>query len=186
MLLKVEQTLQNVIVFFPAAGYLLVSLVPSTPFRQGFRASHRANREPHLSTEAQTVLHQVYTALLRFGFTSTGFQTVNNKYFRLLPAAKHYTDMQQHGSMKLTTYFALLMYCCISRTEKLMVLQMLLVLAITIFLNGLNCSLASIFCNCGIYSTRNYPNLRYRLIITNKHCWHFGITCVPIVPKMYS
>ncbi|XP_066257421.1 ubiquitin carboxyl-terminal hydrolase puf [Euwallacea similis] len=85
------------------AGYLLVSLVPSTPFRQGFRASHRMNREPQLSSEAQVVLHQVYTALLR-----------------LLPAAKHYTDMQQHGSMKLTTYFALLMYCCISRTEKLM------------------------------------------------------------------
>ncbi|XP_050316350.1 ubiquitin carboxyl-terminal hydrolase 34 isoform X2 [Anthonomus grandis grandis] len=85
------------------AGYLLVSLVPSTPFRQGFRASHRINREPQLSTEAQAVLHQIYTALLR-----------------LLPSAKHYTDMQQHGSMKLTTYFALLMYCCISRTEKLM------------------------------------------------------------------
>ncbi|CAH1127870.1 unnamed protein product [Ceutorhynchus assimilis] len=85
------------------AGYLLVSLVPSTPFRQGFRASHRMNREPQLSNEAQAVLHQVYTALLR-----------------LLPAAKHYTDIQQHGSMKLTTYFALLMYCCISRTEKLM------------------------------------------------------------------
>uniref|UniRef100_A0AAR5QD97 ubiquitinyl hydrolase 1 n=1 Tax=Dendroctonus ponderosae TaxID=77166 RepID=A0AAR5QD97_DENPD len=85
------------------AGYLLVSLVPSTPFRQGFRASHRMNREPQLTAESQAVLHQVYTALLR-----------------LLPAAKHYTDMQLHGSMKLTTYFALLMYCCISRTEKLM------------------------------------------------------------------
>ncbi|XP_018562913.1 ubiquitin carboxyl-terminal hydrolase 34 [Anoplophora glabripennis] len=85
------------------AGYLLVSLVPSSPFRQGFRATHRMNREPQLSVEAQAVLHQIYTALLR-----------------LLPAAKHYTDMQQHGTMKLTTYFALLMYCCISRTEKLM------------------------------------------------------------------
>ncbi|KAJ8971929.1 hypothetical protein NQ314_000472, partial [Rhamnusium bicolor] len=85
------------------AGYLLVSLVPSSPFRQGFRATHRLNREPQLSSEAQTVLHQIYTALLR-----------------LLSAAKHYTDMQQHGTMKLTTYFALMMYCCISRTEKLM------------------------------------------------------------------
>ncbi|KAF7284487.1 hypothetical protein GWI33_022078 [Rhynchophorus ferrugineus] len=85
------------------AGYLLVSLVPSTPFRQSFRASHRMNREPQLSSDAQNILHQVYTALLR-----------------LLPAAKHYTDTQQHGTMKLTTYFALLMYCCISRTEKLM------------------------------------------------------------------
>ncbi|CAG9834377.1 unnamed protein product [Diabrotica balteata] len=85
------------------AGYLLVALVPSTPFRQGFRATHRSNREPQLSTEATAVLHQIYTALLR-----------------LLPSAKHYTDMQQHGTMKLTTYFALMMYCCISRTEKLM------------------------------------------------------------------
>lgn len=67
---NVEHTLQN-IMSFSAAGYLLVSLVPSTPFRQGFRASHRANREPHLSTEAQTVLHQVYTALLRSDLTTT-------------------------------------------------------------------------------------------------------------------
>ncbi|KAK4884213.1 hypothetical protein RN001_000484 [Aquatica leii] len=86
-----------------AAAYLLVSLVPSTQFRQGFRASHRFHREPHLNTEAQAILHQIYTALLR-----------------LLTAAKHYTDIQQHGTVKLTTYFALLMYCCISRTEKLM------------------------------------------------------------------
>lgn len=91
-------------VLFLAAGVLLVSLVPSTQFRLGFRASHRLHREPQLSAEAQTVLHQVYTALLR-----------------LLGPAKHYTDMQQHGTMKLTTYFALLMYCCIGRTEKLMV-----------------------------------------------------------------
>lgn len=85
------------------AGYLLVSLVPSTPFRQGFRATHRSNREPQLSSEATAVLHQIFIALLR-----------------LLQTAKHYTDMQQHGTMKLTTYFALMMYCCISRTEKLM------------------------------------------------------------------
>lgn len=88
-----------------AAGYLLVSLVPSAPFRQGFRATHRMQREAQLTNEAQAVLHQVYTGLLR-----------------LLSSAKHYTDMQQHGTMKLTTYFALLMYCCISRTEKLMVI----------------------------------------------------------------
>ncbi|KAK9875298.1 hypothetical protein WA026_007696 [Henosepilachna vigintioctopunctata] len=87
-----------------AAGYLLVSLVPSTPFRQGFRATHhRLQREAQLTPEAQIVLHQIYNGLLR-----------------LLSAAKHFTDMQQHGTTKLTTYFALLMYCCISRTEKLM------------------------------------------------------------------
>lgn len=92
-------------VIFIAAGYLLVSLVPSTPFRQGFRATHhRLQREAQLTPEAQVVLHQIYNALLR-----------------LLAGAKHYTDMQQHGTTKLTTYFALLMYCCIGRTEKLMV-----------------------------------------------------------------
>lgn len=94
----------NFYFIYTAAGVLLVSLVPSTQFRLGFRASHRLHREPQLSSEAQTVLHQVYTALLR-----------------LLGPSKHYTDMQQHGTMKLTTYFALLMYCCIGRTEKLMV-----------------------------------------------------------------
>lgn len=94
----------NFIYHFLAAGFLLVSLVPSTQFRQGFRAAHRLQREPQLTAEAQGVLHQVYNALLR-----------------LLPAAKHYTDAQLHGTMKLTTYFTLLMYCCISRTEKLMV-----------------------------------------------------------------
>ncbi|XP_017767834.1 PREDICTED: ubiquitin carboxyl-terminal hydrolase 34 [Nicrophorus vespilloides] len=86
-----------------AAGFLLVSLVPSTQFRQGFRATHRLHRELSLSPEAMNILHQIYTALLR-----------------LLSPAKHYTDMQQHGTMKLTTYFALLVYCCITRTEKLM------------------------------------------------------------------
>lgn len=89
---------------FTAAGYLLVSLVPSPQFRQGFRATHRMHREAQLSPEALSVLHQIYNSLLR-----------------LLTAAKHYTDIQQHGTMKLTTYFALLMYSCISRTEKLMV-----------------------------------------------------------------
>lgn len=90
---------------FSAAALLLVSLVPSTQFRQGFRAAtHRLTREPQLSPEALAVLHQIYNALLR-----------------LLTAAKHYTDMQHHGTMKLTTYFALLLYCCLTRTEKLMV-----------------------------------------------------------------
>lgn len=87
-----------------AAAFLLVSLVPSSHFRQGFRASHRLpNKEPLLSAEAQSVLHQVYTSLLR-----------------LLGPAKHYTDIQTHGTMKLTTYFALLTYCVVSKAEKLM------------------------------------------------------------------
>lgn len=81
----------------------MVSLIPSSNFRQGFRA--RGTRgEPVLTPEALAVLHQVYTTLLR-----------------LLGPAKHYTDIQTHGTNKLTAYFALLTYCVISRTEKLMV-----------------------------------------------------------------
>jgi ubiquitin carboxyl-terminal hydrolase 34 len=92
---------------FSAAAYLLVSLIPSPHFRQGYRSA-RTLASPHkemlMASEAQLVLHQVYTVLLR-----------------LLKPARHYTDIQTHGTMKLTAYFALLTYCVISRTEKLMV-----------------------------------------------------------------
>ncbi|XP_012254828.2 ubiquitin carboxyl-terminal hydrolase 34 [Athalia rosae] len=92
-----------------AAAFLLVSLVPSTHFRQGYRNAHRLGlgcnsaRELQLSPEATLILHQVYTALLR-----------------LLQSARHYIDIQTHGTMKLTAYFALLTYCVVSKTEKLM------------------------------------------------------------------
>ncbi|XP_032664565.1 ubiquitin carboxyl-terminal hydrolase puf isoform X2 [Odontomachus brunneus] len=92
-----------------AAAFLLVSLVPSTHFRQGYRSAHRlglgcnASRELQLSPEATLILHQIYTALLR-----------------LLQPARHYIDIQTHGTMKLTAYFALLTYCVVSKTEKLM------------------------------------------------------------------
>ncbi|XP_011269828.1 ubiquitin carboxyl-terminal hydrolase 34 [Camponotus floridanus] len=92
-----------------AAAFLLVSLVPSTHFRQGYRTAHRLNlgcnssRELQLSPEATLILHQIYTALLR-----------------LLQPARHYIDIQTHGTMKLTAYFALLTYCVVSKTEKLM------------------------------------------------------------------
>ncbi|KAK0163763.1 hypothetical protein PV328_002459 [Microctonus aethiopoides] len=92
-----------------AAAFLLVSLVPSTHFRQGYRSAHRlglgcnSTRELQLSPDATLTLHQIYTALLR-----------------LLQSARHYIDIQTHGTMKLTAYFALLTYCVISKTEKMM------------------------------------------------------------------
>ncbi|XP_015123639.1 ubiquitin carboxyl-terminal hydrolase 34 [Diachasma alloeum] len=92
-----------------AAAFLLVSLVPSSHFRQGYRSAHRlglgcnSNREFQLSPEATLILHQIYTALLR-----------------LLQPARHYIDIQSHGTMKLTAYFALMTYCVISKTEKIM------------------------------------------------------------------
>lgn len=92
---------------FSAAAFLLVSLVPNTHFRQGYRTTRNLG-SPHkellMSSEAQLILQQVYSVLLR-----------------LLKPAKHYTDIQAHGAMKLTAYFVLLTYCCISRAEKLMV-----------------------------------------------------------------
>lgn len=95
-----------------AAAFLLVSLVPSAHFRQGYRSAHRLGlgcqaataRELQLSPDATLVLHQIYTALLR-----------------LLQSARHYTEINTHGTMSLTAYFALMTYCIVSKTEKLMV-----------------------------------------------------------------
>ncbi|XP_034942559.1 ubiquitin carboxyl-terminal hydrolase puf [Chelonus insularis] len=92
-----------------AAAFVLVSLVPSTHFRQGYRSAHRlglscnSTRDFQLSPEATIILHQIYTALLR-----------------LLQPARHHIDIQTHGTMKLTAYFALMSYCVVSKTEKLM------------------------------------------------------------------
>ncbi|KAH8417407.1 hypothetical protein KR222_010565 [Zaprionus bogoriensis] len=93
-----------------AAACLLVALVPSQPFRANFRA-HSQHKllalNPHsyrdINTDAQLVLHQVITLLLR-----------------LLRPARVYADIGAHGTTKLTAYFNLLSYCMVSKTEKLM------------------------------------------------------------------
>jgi hypothetical protein len=57
--------IQTVFSLFPAAATLLVSLVPSQPFRQGYRSTkfygghHTVRDVVQLSPEAQSVLHQV-------------------------------------------------------------------------------------------------------------------------------
>lgn len=38
-----------------------------------------------------------------------------------LKAARKYTDIAVHGTMKLTAYFGVMSYCVVSRVEKLMV-----------------------------------------------------------------
>lgn len=89
------------------ATQLLVSLVPSPQFRNGYRNTRSLTspqKEMAPGSEAQHMLHQILGILLR-----------------LLKAARHYTDIQTHGTSKLTAYFALLTYCTISRSEKLMV-----------------------------------------------------------------
>lgn len=38
-----------------------------------------------------------------------------------LKAARKYTDIAVHGTMKLSAYFGVMSYCVVSRVEKLMV-----------------------------------------------------------------
>ncbi|XP_034239169.1 ubiquitin carboxyl-terminal hydrolase puf isoform X4 [Thrips palmi] len=89
-----------------AAAYLLASLVPNQTFRQGFRTARpmpSQYKEILNSPEALSVLHKVLGVL-----------------FRLLKPARHYADCQTHGTNKLTAYFTLFSYCCVSNDEKLM------------------------------------------------------------------
>ncbi|CAH3140586.1 unnamed protein product [Pocillopora meandrina] len=86
-----------------ASAYLLVSLVPNSHFRQGFRS--RSFSAPHkemvLSKDALSILHEIYKMLLN-----------------LLPRARKYCDRNIHGTTKLVSYFAVLNYCLASKTEK--------------------------------------------------------------------
>ncbi|KAL9953976.1 hypothetical protein ACROYT_G041461 [Oculina patagonica] len=86
-----------------ASAYLLISLVPNNHFRQGFRS--RSFSAPHkemvLSKDALSILHEIFKMLLN-----------------LLPVARKYCDRNIHGTTKLVSYFAVLNYCLVSRTEK--------------------------------------------------------------------
>ncbi|XP_061387828.1 ubiquitin carboxyl-terminal hydrolase puf [Musca vetustissima] len=94
-----------------AAAYLLVSLVPSQPFRANFRihslhklsSSSSSHIYRELNNDAQIILHNIINLLLR-----------------LLRPARAYADIGVHGTTKLTSYFSLLAYCMASKTEKLM------------------------------------------------------------------
>ncbi|XP_078001097.1 ubiquitin carboxyl-terminal hydrolase 34-like isoform X2 [Glandiceps talaboti] len=89
-----------------SAAFLLVSLVPDNHFRQAFRSArsiHSPQKELRMSPDAIVVLHQIYSLLLR-----------------LLCRARQYVDSNVHGTGKLVSYFALMSYCLVSRTEKLM------------------------------------------------------------------
>eukprot|EP00095_Tigriopus_kingsejongensis_P002851 maker-scaffold442_size170051-snap-gene-0.33 protein:Tk02851 transcript:maker-scaffold442_size170051-snap-gene-0.33-mRNA-1 annotation:"hypothetical protein TcasGA2_TC009817" len=89
-----------------AAAFLVVSLVPSPHFRQAFRSTRAmplSIRESLLTREETEPLHQVLEYL-----------------FSLLPNAKNYIDLQQHGSAKLVAYFSTISHCVLTRTEKRM------------------------------------------------------------------
>ncbi|KAG8184718.1 hypothetical protein JTE90_019322 [Oedothorax gibbosus] len=89
-----------------SVAMLLIALVPSTNFRQTYRAA-RSVMMPHkeivMTSEATETVHKIYDLLLR-----------------LLKRAKLYVDPTIHGTTKLTSYFALMTYFLISRIEKLM------------------------------------------------------------------
>lgn len=93
---------------FIAAAYLVISLVPSQSFRTNYRTSslklpiQTSQRE--LSGDALIILHTILNLLLR-----------------LLRPARAYTDISVHGTGKLTSYFNLMTYCMVTKTEKMMV-----------------------------------------------------------------
>ncbi|KAI5706705.1 hypothetical protein M8J75_010579 [Diaphorina citri] len=89
-----------------AAAYLLVSLVPNTHFRQGYRSA-RGFTSPHkeaaLVPETQRILHMVLNACLK-----------------LLSTAPQYIDATPPTSSRLVQYFTVLNYFSMTRNEKLM------------------------------------------------------------------
>uniref|UniRef100_A0A8D8RQZ4 ubiquitinyl hydrolase 1 n=1 Tax=Cacopsylla melanoneura TaxID=428564 RepID=A0A8D8RQZ4_9HEMI len=89
-----------------AAAYLLVSLVPNTHFRQGYRSA-RGFTSPHkeaaLVPETQRILH-----------------TVLNSCLKLLAVAPQYIDATPPTSSRLVQYFTVLNYFSMTRNEKLM------------------------------------------------------------------
>ncbi|XP_048585971.1 ubiquitin carboxyl-terminal hydrolase 34 isoform X2 [Nematostella vectensis] len=86
-----------------ASAYLLVALVPSNHFRQGFRT--RSFTTPHkdvqLSEEAREILHTIYNMLLG-----------------LLAKVRPYCDRTIQGTTKLVSFFVVMNYCLVSKTEK--------------------------------------------------------------------
>ncbi|GAB0088688.1 ubiquitin carboxyl-terminal hydrolase 34 [Sergentomyia squamirostris] len=91
-----------------AAAYLLVCLVPSQSFRANYRVSshHKLmlhGQQKEFTGDAQIIAHNILNLLLR-----------------LLRQARNYTDISSHGTAKLTSYFTLMTYLMVSKTEKLM------------------------------------------------------------------
>ncbi len=89
-----------------SAAFLTVSLVPSQHFRSTFRAARALPapiRETLLTREEIEPLHKVLEFL-----------------FGLLPNARAYVDLSQHGSGKLVAYLQTLSHCLLTKTEKRM------------------------------------------------------------------
>ena len=90
-----------------SAAFLVVSLVPSTHFRQAFRS-------------ARGVPSPVRESLLSRGEETECLHKILEFLYGLLQNALQYTDLQQHGSGKLVAYFQTMTHFLLTRTEKLM------------------------------------------------------------------
>ncbi|EDO36756.1 predicted protein, partial [Nematostella vectensis] len=88
-----------------ASAYLLVALVPSNHFRQGFRSVHtRFSISPQkiaLIRHTREILHTIYNMLLG-----------------LLAKVRPYCDRTIQGTTKLVSFFVVMNYCLVSKTEK--------------------------------------------------------------------
>ncbi|KAI1295519.1 Ubiquitin carboxyl-terminal hydrolase 34 [Halotydeus destructor] len=94
-----------------SAAVLLISLVPSTNFRQNYSKAPRVlQNQPRdsfeLTNEAVTVIQRIFSCLLG-----------------LLKQAKTYADAQTHGTTKLVSYFAVMIYCLVNKSEKLLLVN---------------------------------------------------------------
>ena len=98
-----------------SAAFLIVSLVPSTHFRQAFRntASRTGcnNRSAELLQSPSSADYQEQLETLH---------QILEFLFRLLPNAKQYIDLQHHGSAKLVAYFQTMTHFLLTKNEKLM------------------------------------------------------------------
>lgn len=97
-----------------AAAFLLISLVPSQSFRANYRVNQNnkmvtnpalaISNQREINVECQAIIHKILQTLLG-----------------LLKQGKVYTDIEHHGTTKLTAYFNLMTYLMVSKAEKLMV-----------------------------------------------------------------
>lgn len=159
-----------------AAAFLLISLVPSQSFRANYRVNQNnkmvinpalaiSNRE--INVECQGIIHKILQTLLG-----------------LLKQAKIYTEIEHHGTTKLTAYFNLMTYLMVSKAEKLMVSGEEFTFAIEILNCGISFSSAPTSKNSGICSIHVYRSLPLLRITTSKRCSPSGIIPLSIVRIM--
>lgn len=90
-----------------ATANLIISLVPNNLFRQTYKSNKnvilQSKENLELNEEAVLIVRKIFSNLLG-----------------LLKIARQYADITTNGTSKLTSYFGLMFYCLLSKTEKLM------------------------------------------------------------------